>query len=74
MHAANANPGKHAANEHSTSKMAGMDHHHHHPFRREPRNDYEYPIQDCIQIADASRPWFDCYGPTKRSAGANRHS
>ncbi|MEO7205368.1 MAG: hypothetical protein ABI356_11225 [Steroidobacteraceae bacterium] len=36
MHAASA-IGKHAAVEHATSKLAGTDHHYHHPFCVEPQ-------------------------------------
>jgi hypothetical protein len=73
MHAVDAMAGKHAAaeHEHETSKLAGTDHRHHHPNRREP--DYwGWPAQYgelCDRVPDASNPWFNCYGPTKSPKG-----
>ncbi len=77
MHAANTVVGKHAAVEHATSKLAGTDHHHHVPFRREPRfHTFQWDFDVCRQVPnhDPLQTWSDCNGPTKSSAGSKRHS
>jgi hypothetical protein len=62
----------HAAteHEHATSKLAGTDHHHHHPGRREPGYGITFPqfFESCNRVPDPFNPWLNCYGPTKSSA------
>jgi hypothetical protein len=74
MHADHAITGKHAAGEHSASKLAGTDHHHHHhPNRRQPQ--YGDAVPEFIGICDWYHPHlWDCYGPTKSRAGSKQRS
>jgi hypothetical protein len=75
LHATNSIAGKLSA-EQSTSKMGGMDHHHH-PFRHEPRyREHPYPEYSgpCVQEPeDPFRPWL-CSGATKSFTGTRRQS
>jgi hypothetical protein len=76
LHATNSIAGKHAPVE-STSKIAGMDHHHYHPFRHEPRyreNRFPQYFESCAQMPDDPfRPWL-CSGATKSFTGTKRQS
>jgi hypothetical protein len=76
LHATNSIAGKHAPFE-STSKIAGMDHHHFHPFRHEPRyreNPIPQYFESCAQMPDDPfRPWL-CGGATKSFTGTKRQS
>jgi hypothetical protein len=72
MHATHLAGGKHAEGEHTNSKSPGMDHHRHHPYRREP--DYgagiDQLIPACLTSNDlTSRAWFDCNAPAKSRPG-----
>ena len=74
MYADHAISSKHAASEHPASRLAGTEHHHHHPFRREPQfeEDTNWAYFPCVQEADPSQPWRNCNGPTKSRAGKQR--
>jgi hypothetical protein len=75
MHAANSIAGKHAAVEqHATSRLAGTDHHHHHPYRREPQ--YGDTLPQFFELCSPARlqAWSICNGPTKSLPGSKGHS
>jgi hypothetical protein len=58
--------GQHVAFQHSTAKMPGTDHHHHHsPYlhRREPR--WGNTFFACERFPRQLDPWNYCFGPTK---------
>jgi hypothetical protein len=69
MHATHLAGAKHPEGEHATSKSPGVDHHHHHPYRREPGygDVLRFPMwEECLPAADVNnRSWFDCNAPTK---------
>lgn len=75
-HPARAISGMHATGEHTASKLAGADQHHHRPFCREPLydNGNAYPDLESIVPCDVSLQWLSCLGPTKSRAGSRQRS